>query len=326
MALCGPFFAHVLWRIDCLYSVCLPCLPSEEDPVHRNSWLKPLFTVLVVGGMMWPAEALAQRGRGGGGGSRGGGRVTGGRVAGGGGGGVVVVRRPVFVSSFPAFRPYYFFDPFYDPYYWGGFGWYGWYPQPGPFFGSSYGQVTSTRIQVTPRQAEVYVDGYLVGLVDDFDGFAQRLHLPPGEHEIQVYMAGYRTLTQRMLFRQGQSYKIQQALEALPAGEPNLPRPTRQAPFAPASSPASTGPAVSTSNTAPSAFGSLSIRVQPADASVLIDGEPWQGPASQDRLVVQLAQGVHRVEVRKDGYQPFTTTVTVKVGETTTLNVSLPIS
>ena len=35
---------------------------------------------------------------------------------------------------------------------------------------------TSTaRIQVKPHTAEVYVDGYLVGTVDSFDGFLQRL-------------------------------------------------------------------------------------------------------------------------------------------------------
>jgi len=43
-----------------------------------------------------------------------------------------------------------------------------------------------------------------------------------------------------------------------------------------------------------------------------------------ERLVLQLAEGRHRVEVRKDAYQPYTTEIAVRSGETTTLNVSLP--
>ena len=66
------------------------------------------------------------------------------------------------------------------------------------------------------------------------------------------------------------------------------------------------------------------IRVQPADADVLIDGERWRGPGGDDRLVVQVTDGRHRIEVRKEGYQPFTTEVDVRGGESVPLNVSLP--
>ena len=66
------------------------------------------------------------------------------------------------------------------------------------------------------------------------------------------------------------------------------------------------------------------IRVQPADADVLIDGEHWRGPGGDDRLVVQVTDGRHRIEVRKEGYQPFTTEVDVRGGESFPLNVSLP--
>ena len=76
----------------------------------------------------------------------------------------------------------------------------------------------------------------------------------------------------------------------------------------------------------PSRFGTLAIRVQPADADVTIDGEPWRGPEGQDRLTVQLAAGTHRVEIRKPGYDPYSTEVQIRRGETTPLNVSLPRS
>ena len=47
------------------------------------------------------------------------------------------------------------------------------------------------------------MDGYLVGTVDDFDGWMQRLHVMYGEHEIQIYLQGYRTIRQKVLFRPG---------------------------------------------------------------------------------------------------------------------------
>ena len=71
----------------------------------------------------------------------------------------------------------------------------------------------------TPREAEVYVDGYLVGTVDDFDGWSQRLRLQPGEHEIELYLEGYRSVRQKMLFRPGETYKIRTVLEKSPPGE-----------------------------------------------------------------------------------------------------------
>ena len=68
---------------------------------------------------------------------------------------------------------------------------------------------------------------------------------------------------------------------------------------------------------------SLAIRVQPGNADVLIDGERWDGPSSDDRLVVQVAPGVHHVEVRRDGYRTYQSDVTVSPGETSAVNISL---
>jgi hypothetical protein len=72
-------------------------------------------------------------------------------------------------------------------------------------------------------------------------------------------------------------------------------------------------------------FGSLVIRVQPSGSEVLVDGERWQGPEGSERLVIQLPAGSHRIEVRREGSVPFTTTIQVRSGETVPLNVSLPI-
>ena len=51
------------------------------------------------------------------------------------------------------------------------------------------------RLKIKPREAQVFVDGYYVGIVDDFDGVFQRLHLESGPHRIEVRAPGYETLT-----------------------------------------------------------------------------------------------------------------------------------
>jgi hypothetical protein len=74
---------------------------------------------------------------------------------------------------------------------------------------------------------------------------------------------------------------------------------------------------------AQSGYGTLSVRVQPGDAEISIDGEPWRAPAGQERVIVELAEGSHTVEIRKSGYRTYVTQVDVRRGETTPLNVSL---
>jgi PEGA domain len=187
---------------------------------------------------------------------------------------------------------------------------------------------SAARIQVTPRETEVYVDGYRAGIVDDFDGFTQRLHVPPGEHVIELYLDGHRPVTQTILFQPGETYRIRHAMEPLAAGEAEPARPTpRTPPVAPGAPPAydALGRPIQGSSAPSSAgvgAGVIAIRVQPADAVVLVDGERWQG-SSGDRLEIQVSPGSHRIDVQKDGYQPFNTNVQVRPGETATVNISL---
>ena len=47
---------------------------------------------------------------------------------------------------------------------------------------------------MTPEDAEVYVDGYFVGVVDDYNGAFQRLNLAAGTHRIEFRANGYETL------------------------------------------------------------------------------------------------------------------------------------
>ena len=234
----------------------------------------------------------------------------------------MVVRHAAYYSPF--------YRPFYSAFAWGPYGWWPyWY---GPPFAYGYDYASSVRLQIAPREAEVYVDGYLVGTVDNFDGFSQRLRLQPGEHAIDIYHEGYRTLREVMLFRPGESYKIKKEMEKVQPGDPAPARPA-PAPRAEAAAPPDGSSRYGQRRwpagqpfpeTQAAGFGTLSLKAQPADAMVFVDGEQWETTADADRFSIELAAGPHRIEVRREGRRTFATTATIRPGEVTTLNVSLP--
>lgn len=242
--------------------------------------------------------------------------------------------------------PYGFYDPWY------GFGYpyaFGPYP-PFPYRYYGYGPGAALRLEVKPKEAEVYVDGYYAGVVDDFDGVFQRLEVEPGEHEIALYLDGYRTVKQRLYVTPRHTFKVRLTMERLGAGEQQEPRPEPVNP-----PPAQAGAQPPTQGTLPgrgpagrrmppppapprpgappgeqrqqrpeaSAYGTLAIRVQPADVEVLIDGQTWRGPATQEGLLIDVAEGAHTIQIQKAGYRTYVTEVQIRPGDTTTLNVSL---
>jgi hypothetical protein len=84
----------------------------------------------------------------------------------------------------------------YGPFYAGGV--YSPYPYAPYAYGPGYGYygsaVGSLRIQVKPKDAEVYVNGYYAGHVDDFDGAFQALDLQAGSYRIEVRAPGFEPL------------------------------------------------------------------------------------------------------------------------------------
>ena len=269
--------------------------------------------------------------------------------------GSVAVARPASRPSYyrPYYRPYYYSSYFYPGFYYpgfyagfypgfyarfyGGFGpyypyWgYGPYGYP-PYWGGYYDDRGAARIQVTPREADVFVDGYFVGKVDEFDGNLQRLHVEAGEHELTVYHEGYHPIREKVLFRRGQTLKLQYEMQPLAPGEPAPPRPTPDPNARPERTPS--GRAMRPYPRDPqserpyppgqqSDFGTLSLRIQPRDAVVLVDGEEWDRPEGEDRFSIELPEGQHRLEVRKDGFRTYVRTIEVRRGQVITLNVSL---
>jgi hypothetical protein len=50
------------------------------------------------------------------------------------------------------------------------------------------------KLKVNPKAAEVYVDNYYLGRVDDYNGAFQRLELPVGLHKIELRATGYESV------------------------------------------------------------------------------------------------------------------------------------
>jgi hypothetical protein len=107
----------------------------------------------------------------------------------------VVVGRPYYYRPFyyRSYYPYYS-APFYGSYFYGSYFYrpFYWYPYAQAGYGYGGFDGASLRVQVTPNDAEVFIDNYYAGTVDDFDGLFQRLHVEPGAHDITLWREGYR--------------------------------------------------------------------------------------------------------------------------------------
>jgi len=113
------------------------------------------------------------------------------------------------------YDPYVFYDP-YSPWY-GAYGRYGGYGYPSYGYSSTYGYGLDgeLRLKIKPRDAQVFVDGYYVGIVDEFDGVFQRLHLPSGPHRIEVRAPGFETLTFDVQIRFDETTKFEGNLQRI---------------------------------------------------------------------------------------------------------------
>ena len=138
-------------------------------------------------------------------------------------------------------RPRFFYPSVYGSYFYfpgyafgGGFGWgggyygahyghgysgYAYYPYGyygyGAYINTSYSDPYTgfLRLKVKPRDAEVYVDGYYVGVVNSFDGFAQRLRLEEGTHHIEIRHPAYYPLELEVLIVTGEKVTYEGRLE-----------------------------------------------------------------------------------------------------------------
>ena len=122
---------------------------------------------------------------------------------GGGGGGSIIIPCGYYCyGGYPGYGygywPYYGYGygfglgfGYWDPYWYGG-------GYTSPSYGSGgyssqYRDEGNLRLKVKPREAQVYIDGYYVGVVDAFDGVFQKLGLDAGAHKVELRAEGYET-------------------------------------------------------------------------------------------------------------------------------------
>jgi hypothetical protein len=107
----------------------------------------------------------------------------------------------------------YYYDPFwYDPFYSfsGGYGYQGY-----GYSSRTYRDQGSLRLRIKPRDAQVFIDGYYVGLVDSFDGIFQRLSLDSGGHRVEIRAEGFEQLQFEVLVTPGETVTYQGELKRI---------------------------------------------------------------------------------------------------------------
>ncbi len=134
---------------------------------------------------------------------------------------------------------YYYYDPWswygggwpaYGAY--GGWGaWNGYYGNNwGGYYGGAYGggygygnyggpygwSVGGVRLKVNERDAEVYVDGYYAGVVDDFDGIWQQLRLDDGGYRVEIRKPGFDTLVFDVRIQPGRTITYRGQMQTMP--------------------------------------------------------------------------------------------------------------
>jgi hypothetical protein len=129
----------------------------------------------------------------------------------------------------------------YSPFYWGwnswGWGWgWGWAPYwsswwwGGPWGGTTIyvapgaadnggarsGRYAVVKTDVTPEEAQVYLDNKYIGTADDFDGSPDYLYLGPGTYHLEFKLPSYQTYATDVEVSRGQQVRIAQDLKLEP--------------------------------------------------------------------------------------------------------------
>jgi hypothetical protein len=100
-----------------------------------------------------------------------------------------------------------YYGGYYDPWFDGGYQ--GYYSGGADYEGR-------LRLKVKPKEAQVFVDGYFAGIVDDFDGVFQRLHIETGPHRIELRADGYEPLSLEVRIQPGRTLTYKGELKKLP--------------------------------------------------------------------------------------------------------------
>ena len=193
---------------------------------------------------------------------------------------------------------------------------YGYYPSYGyRTYRYREGNVSQIRTLVDPAKTRVYVDGYYAGIADDFDGLLQRLNVAPGRHEISLKLEGYSSHVLAIYAGREQTLKLRwdmvrgtgETRDSIGDVEDHSERDSNRARDLELDRPSEDRYSPPSRE---SGRGEVLLDIEPADASVYVDGEFYGKASEATRL--DLPAGRHRIEVVRPGYRTEETEVVVE--------------
>jgi hypothetical protein len=247
------------------------------------------------------------------------------------------------------YYPYYRGPYSYHP--WGWWGpWYGFYP-PYPWGLGVYWYPEQVHegmgaldLDLKPEEAEVYLDGYKIGVADNFDGWPRYLWLEEGTYDLVFHKDGFETLARQYSIYPGVIIDVEDRMER---GEATLPedlvarsserreeRLRRRAERGETAGPAAWRDRVESERAEMEDDGyvdargepaRLRLRVTPSDAAIYLDGE-FLGTGDElggVRAGLIVDPGEHELQVTRPGYVTETETFTAEAGEEVEVEVEL---
>ncbi|HVS63146.1 MAG TPA: PEGA domain-containing protein [Thermoanaerobaculia bacterium] len=249
--------------------------------------------------------------------------------------------RPSFYSTWywpgAFYRPYPAYA-YYDGYY-GGYGAY-YRPDSG-----------ALDLDIRPEKASIYLDGELIGVADNYDGWPRYLWLREGTYRLVAYKEGYETLAREVRIRPGEIISLKDRMqpgvskspeELFAQAERTRPPAARRAPAddrrdrqrEPSRAPdvperdwrqreRTPSPPIAPDQRSDPAR--LRLFVGPADAVVYLDGRLLGSGEELSRLHSDLIvdPGTHRIEVIRPGYETYSVELELTAGEDRELRAEL---
>ena len=202
----------------------------------------------------------------------------------------------------------------------------------------AYGEaVGALDLDVSPEEAEIYVDGHYVGIADNFDGFPTFLWLEEGVYDIAIYRPGYRTIFRQYTIYPGTVVDIEDRMQP---GESVHPREHAKAAIVervenpsiddleldePVDEGGMGDPDMDESDSVAGEIGRVLLSVKPSDAAVYLNGHflgtALEVAALKAGLVVD--PGTHVLEVARPGYETRRVELEIVAGRRLSLEVDL---
>jgi len=173
---------------------------------------------------------------------------------------------------------------------------------------------------IHPEEASLYLDGRLIGIADDFDGYPGYLAVKPGRHVLLLRYKGHHSLTFKLDLRAGEMVQLDRKLPELAPGEKEEPLPPPPARESVRGEAEDKG-----RGSDQDTHGTLRLEVTPPGARVILDGDFFGTGADISRLHagIPLSPGTHRIRVSLAGYRSEAVETEIEVSRERTLRISL---